>query len=487
MDPQEEDQNLFRNQPPPSEEELKTELKGVLQTLQHFITDMLNIRQNTDLETTKVAIVDDISFRGHTIWILVCSIFIASVGLNANSTAVIIGAMLISPLMGPILGLGLSMATNDLKTMRRSFKNTMIMVSYSVLTAYLFFEFFPIQNETSELLARTAPDFRDVLIAFFGGLALVVARAKKGTIASVIFGVAIATALMPPLCTVGYGLAIRNWDYALGAMYLFSINAIFIALATFIVLKYLRMPMVKYISTKKRQMIHRLTTLLIILVVIPAAITFYNVFQETRFKAQAQKFVNSTIGKYEFRQNGVYLANLTNIKYDKDEGSSIEVVCVGDEVIPRDVILIWEDKKNDYSRLGDTEFKVLQGGQDDSEDKFKYVTELYESKKAEIVSKDKRIQVLEEEVSNLSKNARLDIPFQEISAEAKANYQELEAMGFSYSVKTDFKKLDTIPIFELNWQKGISQKNREDNTEKIQNWLRIRLNDSTVQVKAIGY
>ena len=487
MEPHQEDQNLYRNQPAPSEEEIKKEIKGVLARLQHFISDMLNIRRNTDLEATKIAIIDDISFRGHTIWILVCSIFIASVGLNANSTAVIIGAMLISPLMGPILGLGLSLATNDIKTMRRSFKNTLIMVSYSVLTAYLFFEFFPIQNETSELLARTSPDFRDVLIAFFGGLALVVARAKKGTIASVIFGVAIATALMPPLCTVGYGLAIRKWDYAAGAMYLFSINAIFIALATFIVLKYLRLPMVKYISTKRRQMIHRLTTVLIILVVIPAAITFYNVFQETRFKAQAQNFVNATIGKYEFKQNGVYLADLTHINYDQDGLSTIEVVCVGDEVIPRDVILIWEDKKNEYSRLDDTEFRVLQGGQDDSEDKFKYVSELYESKKAEIINKDKQIQVLEEEILNLRKNARFAIPFQEISAEAKANYQELETLGFSYSIKTDFEKLDTVPIFELRWQSGTNQKTWEDNTSKIQNWLRIRLNDSTVQVNTISY
>ncbi len=487
MEAHEEDQHPYQNQQAPSEEEIKTEIKGVLSKIRHFITDMLNIRQNTDLESTKAAIIDDISFRGHTIWILVCSIFIASVGLNANSTAVIIGAMLISPLMGPILGLGLSLATNDLKTMRRSFKNTLIMVSYSVFTAYLFFEFFPIQNETSELLARTSPDFRDVLIAFFGGLALAIARAKKGTIASVIFGVAIATALMPPLCTVGYGLAIRNWEYAGGAMYLFSINAIFIALATFIVLKYLRMPMVKYISTKKRQMIHRLTTVLIILVIIPATVTFYNVFQETRFKAQAQSFVNNTIGEYEFKKNGVYLADLTHINYEKNGTSSIEVVCVGDEVIPRDVILIWEDKKNDYSRLTDTEFKVLQGGQSSSQDNYKYVTELYEAKKAEIVNKDKRIQVLEEEVSNLSKNKRFAIPFEEISAEAKVNYEELEEMGFSYVIKTDFEKLDTIPIFELRWQQGISQKNRTDNTDKMQNWLRLRLNDSTVQVKTFNY
>lgn len=208
-------EDLHRNNPTPEEpqeatEAIKKDAMGLWQNLRKFLRELLDIRVNTDQEATKEAIIADIPFKGHTSWILICSIFIASVGLNANSTAVVIGAMLISPLMGPILGLGMSLAINDIDTLKRSLKNFGVMVVLSVLTAYLFFEFFPIQDESSELLARTAPDIRDVLIAFFGGLALVIARAKKGTIASVIFGVAIATALMPPLCTVGFGLAHRQ-------------------------------------------------------------------------------------------------------------------------------------------------------------------------------------------------------------------------------------------------------------------------------------
>ncbi len=217
---------LSPTQDPDSGEEVKKDFKGLMGSVRKFLSETLDIRKNTDQEAAKEAIVADIPFKGHTAWILVCSIFIASVGLNANSTAVVIGAMLISPLMGPILGIGMSIGVNDLDTLKRSLKNFAIMVVLSVLTAYLFFELFPLRDESSELLARTAPDIRDVLIAFFGGLALVIARAKKGTIASVIFGVAIATALMPPLCTVGFGLAIGNWEYAAGAMYLFTINTI---------------------------------------------------------------------------------------------------------------------------------------------------------------------------------------------------------------------------------------------------------------------
>src|SRR5690606_13775685 len=249
------------------------------------------IRNNTDQVATKESIIDDIAFKGHTAWILMCSVFIASVGLNANSTAVVIGAMLISPLMRPILGIGYSLAVNDIDTLKRSLKNFAVMVILSILTAFLFFKFFPLRDESSELLARTAPDIRDVLIAFFGGLALVIARAKKGTIASVIFGVAIATALMPPLCTVGFGLAIGNWEYAFGALYLFTINTIFIGLATFLVLKILRFPMVRYANSKRRRLVAQLASLLAIAVMIPAGYTFYKVWQESVFKNQAKQFI----------------------------------------------------------------------------------------------------------------------------------------------------------------------------------------------------
>ena len=161
--------------------------------------------------------------------------------------------MLISPLMGPILGLGLSFALNDIGTFKKSLINLGVMIGLSLFASFMFFYLFPLSDDTSELLGRIKPDIRDVLIAFFGGLALMVAKTKKGTISSVIFGVAIATALMPPLCTAGYGLAKGNFQYFFGAMYLFTINTIFIALAGFVVLKMLRFPMHKYANSKTRR------------------------------------------------------------------------------------------------------------------------------------------------------------------------------------------------------------------------------------------
>ena len=234
-------------------EAVKEDAKGLFKSLSTFFVELLDFRDDTDRDATIDAIKGDIPFKGATAWILICSIFVASIGLNANSTAVVIGAMLISPLMGPILGIGMSIAINDIDTLKKSLINLATMIVLSLLTAFLFFWLFPLSEETSELLGRTRPDIRDVLIAFFGGLALIIARTKKGTIASVIFGVAIATALMPPLCTAGYGLAEGNFQFFGGAMYLFTINTIFIALATFVVLKILRFPMLKYANSKRRR------------------------------------------------------------------------------------------------------------------------------------------------------------------------------------------------------------------------------------------
>ena len=243
---------------PPKEEQdstenIKKDAKGLFENLKKFVVELFDFREDTDHAATIDAIKADIPFKGATAWILIFAVFVASIGLNADSTAVVIGAMLISPLMGPILGLGMSFALNDIATFKKSLKNLGVMIGLSLFASFMFFYFFPLSEDTSELLGRVKPDIRDVLIAFFGGLALMVARTKKGTIASVIFGVAIATALMPPLCTAGYGLAKGNFYYFLGAMYLFTINTIFIALAAFLVLKFLRFPMHKYANAAKRK------------------------------------------------------------------------------------------------------------------------------------------------------------------------------------------------------------------------------------------
>tara|TARA_R110002074_G_scaffold86875_5_gene191806 strand:- start:8940 stop:10409 length:1470 start_codon:yes stop_codon:yes gene_type:complete len=464
-------------------DEVKKDLQGLVGSIKKFLSELLDIRANTDQQATKEAIIADIPFKGHTSWILICSIFIASIGLNANSTAVVIGAMLISPLMGPILGIGMSVAINDIDTLKRSLKNFAVMVILSVITAYLFFNFFPLRDESSELLARTEPDIRDVLIAFFGGLALVIARAKKGTIASVIFGVAIATALMPPLCTVGFGLAIGNWSYATGALYLFTINTIFIALATFLVIKLLRFPMVRYVNSQRRRLIGRLASLLAILVMIPAGFTFYNVFQQSLFKRDANRFIVEKIEPYQFSGEGKFLKDFSDIDFNDGDNSKVELVFMGNETIPDNVIATWRNQMLDYKQLKNCELSIVQGSRNEKANELKYVNELYESQKSILSSKDEKIQLLESELIRLNQLSSNQIPFKEISLEAKTNYENLERLGYAYLISTDFTKTDSIPLFEVTWKKDTNRAETVKDMNKLQAWLRLRLNNNSIQLK----
>jgi len=466
-------------------EKIKKDFQGLLGSVKKFLSELLDIRTNTDQQATKEAIIADIPFKGHTSWILICSIFIASIGLNANSTAVVIGAMLISPLMGPILGIGMSVAINDIDTLKRSLKNFAVMVVLSVVTAYLFYRFFPLRDESSELLARTEPDIRDVLIAFFGGLALVIARAKKGTIASVIFGVAIATALMPPLCTVGFGLAIGNWNYASGAMYLFIINTIFIALATFLIIKLLRFPMVRYVNSQRRKLIGRLASLLAILVMIPAGITFYNVFKKSLFNRDAEAFIAEKIEPYQFTGEGKFLNDFSEVAYDDNGNSKIELFFMGNESVPENVIATWRTQMAEYKQLKGTELAVVQGSRSGEATELKYVNELYESQKSILTSKDEKIQVLETELMRLNQISSNQIPFKEISLEAKTNYENLDRIGYAYLISTDFKKIDSIPLFEVTWKKEAKRAETVKDMSKLEEWLRLRLNNKNIQIKEI--
>ena len=210
-------------------------------SLRRFLRDRFDLGEDGALQDEVVDnICRGVDFRGTNLWVLIFATFVASLGLNVNSTAVIIGAMLISPLMGPIMGMGLSVGINDFDLLKRSVRNFGFMVLVSILTSTLYFVVSPLSGAQSELLARTVPTTYDVLIAFFGGLAGIVAQSRRDRTSTVIPGVAIATALMPPLCTAGYGLATLQLNYFLGAFYLFFINTVFIAIATFVVVRFLK-------------------------------------------------------------------------------------------------------------------------------------------------------------------------------------------------------------------------------------------------------
>ena len=278
-------------------------------TIREFLKTTLNLTNDVDIPAASENIRKNIPFRGPNVYILFVAIIIASVGLNVNSIPVIIGAMLISPLMGPITGLGLGLGTNDRELVLFSIKNLLVMVGISLLAATLYFMLTPLEiDNPTELLARTRPTIYDVFIALFGGLAgvLETARKEKGTVIS---GVAIATALMPPLCTVGYGIANLSWQYTIGALFLFSINCIFIAMAAYLMAKFLKFPVKTVEQHRTRYFI--LSYGLVILLAATSIFTGYHVIRENDFTKLANRFVkkNQNIGKTYIYDSQVNIDN----------------------------------------------------------------------------------------------------------------------------------------------------------------------------------
>lgn len=305
-------------------EELKFSFSNFLRAFLIYLKTVVSIRQEVDYQGSVESIRNDIDFKGVNVWVLGASIVIASIGLNVNSTAVIIGAMLISPLMGPIVGVGLSIGINDFKMLIRSLKSLGTAVAISILISALYFFLTPFGEVQSELIARTRPTLLDVLVAIFGGTALIVAKTKKGTVASVIFGVAIATALMPPLCTAGYGLANGNWEFFLGASYLFLINSVFIALSTWLIVKYLGFPLTTYMNKQRQKRIKTYILVISLLIIVPSGFTFWNTIQESIFTNNAERFISEN---FDFEATWI---NKKDITYNDGETPTVDVYLMGD-------------------------------------------------------------------------------------------------------------------------------------------------------------
>ena len=445
-----------------------------------YLVNLLDFRKDADQISTTEAIKADVQFKGATAWILICSIFVASIGLNTNSIPVVIGAMLISPLMGPILGVGLSIAINDIDTLRTSIISLGTMMLLSILTSFLYFYVFDINADTSELFARTRPDIREILIAFFGGLALIIARTKKGTIATVIYGVAIATALIPPLCTAGYGIAVGSMDYFLGAMYLFIINTIFIALATFIVVKFLKFPMINYVDSIRRRRISRFATLAAIIVMIPAVWTFVNVVKESNFKNDAMSFVNSEL---DILPNSKYIKKNILIQYNKDIPSVIELTTLGNDQISDEIEFVLSTKMKNYSSLDNTELIINQSLFREINN-LEYMEELRSRDSLDLLSQTQKINFLENKIQQLLKLEQNNIEFPGLVNEVSINYSEIQNFSYSNVLKSDFKSIDTISVFYVKWNDSlINELDITNKSAQLEKWLKYKLNLDSILIK----
>ncbi len=407
-----------------------------------------------DKEKVVENVTTNTSFRGSNLWILACAIIIASVGLNVNSTAVIIGAMLISPLMGPILGAGLALGTYNFPLLKKSVKNLFIATTVSLVVSTLYFYVSPFKDVQSELLARTSPNIYDVLIAFFGGLVGVIAitRVEKG---NPIPGVAIATALMPPLCTAGYGLATLNFAYFLGAFYLYTINCFFICIATFLVIKYLKYPPTQGIDDRYEKRIRYGISILIIIMIVPSFYLAYTLWNEKRFTKAAEQFVNA-----EFVSKG-YTVIYKKISYN-DRPKKIELAFLSKKFSKEE--LDSYNKMLTVSGLANTELSVKQ---DDVDLKSEILNELNKQDDA-ISAKDIVINNLRLELTNY----KVDDPG--LVKELAILFPQLQNISLGKVERypyTDSAKLQFVLLYDSG---------EKVDEEKLIQWLGQRLHSTEV-------
>lgn len=418
-------------------------------------------------EETIRQISSGVYFRGSNLWVLIFAIFIASLGLNTNSTAVIIGAMLISPLMGPIIGMGLSIGINDLELLKSSLKNYMVATVISVITATVYFVITPLTEAQSELLARTSPTLYDVLIALCGGAAGILALSTKGK-GNVIPGVAIATALMPPLCTAGYGLAVGNLSYFFGAFYLFFINTVFICLATYIGVRMLRFTPKTFLDTTRMKKVQRYIVTLVVLTMLPATYMTVNIIKRSIYDNNAAKFV-----KNELTFSGTQIISQTLNEKD----NTLNIVAVGKQISDSSITQA-SRRLAQYSLEGYT-LNVIQGSQSDSLlKKFNTVSTISsEVNKQKLLEQSALINTLETQLAQYTSYETLG---KEISREVSTLFPDITKISIANvsEARTDTAKYTRYVLSVIECNKRISA----TDTDKLHQWLKTRTKADSVRV-----
>ncbi len=419
-----------------------------------------------ELETIEY-ISKNVEFKGANLWILIFAIFVASVGLNVNSTAVIIGAMLISPLMGPIMGIGMAAGINDFDLLKRSFRNLGVAVFISILTSTIYFAVTPISSAQSELLARTEPTVWDVLIALFGGLAGIVAGSRKEK-SNAIPGVAIATALMPPLCTAGYGLATGNLLYFVGAFYLFFINSVFISLSTYLIVRFMKYPKKDFLDPKRENQVKTYITIITLMTIIPSVYLAYGLVKKSIWNEQARRFVGLEI---KFPNTQV----LTAAYHYNIPPKTIEVSLIGDQ-LPEEEIAKLNAKLAGFG-LEETTLNFLQSGKSTDLNLLRndILKDLYERNEALIRDKDEKIALLENEILADANARKLSL---EIAEEAKINHPNLKKFTIGRTMMTDLEKksVDTLLVAYAQF----SPKPTTAESNRLTEWIKVRTKADTI-------
>jgi len=411
-----------------------------------------------------------VEFKGLNLWTLIFAIFIASIGLNVNSTAVIIGAMLISPLMGPIIGIGMGAGVFDFELIKKAGKNLFIASVIGLLTSTLYFAISPLSNAQSELLARTSPTIWDVLIAFFGGLAGIVANSRK-KFNNVIPGVAIATALMPPLCTAGFGLATGQWSFFFGAFYLYLINSVFISISTFLIVRFLKFEPVSYVNTKTAAKVKKWVITIALLTIIPSLYLAYIFVQNEIFVKNANHLINEEIPSIN------YTIINKNINPDNKQ---ITLTIIGD-ANNDSLSNIIELKKSKYG-LENTKILIKNSVSNDkpnedlNELKEGIIEEMFVKQENELKLKSQEIKQLEKKISSLNE---FDLKREQAIDEFYALYGKPQELIIERSINHKPNDIDTnlIVLFKTS-----SDKFTEEKLNEMENWMQVKFGIKKIKI-----
>lgn len=473
-----ESKNKLRGTPEEkSKEKIRTGYGELSNGLSEFFKNLADLRPGLDRAGTIIRIRDNREMKGANAWLLMCSIMVASLGLDLNSPAVIIGAMLISPLMSPILGIGLSFGIEDRDMLRNSFFHLLVAIGIALVTSFIYFKLTPFGAKTPEINSRTAPTLLDVMVAFFGGIAGIVSGSRKDQ-SNAIPGVAIATALMPPLCVTGYGLAKGDWEAMVYSFYLFFINATFVALATYLIVRLLKFPQKQFKDEKEKRRTHIRMLLLSILLIIPSTYTMWNVYCKVQEKKKIQISMDDIFGNgnWEWEQNNIssrdkklkvraYLAD--HVPTDSIASKINRFYAKTDSVADlRCIRTNLSQEKIDEAKLGSSiEKRILETLEDDIQ---------------HIDAKDQKIGILKAKLDSLSSDETF---FENITAEAQTLFPDLKEIGFARIQQSNFDTtVMQMPTFIVHWEKNKKVREKEQDSNKLYNWIKYRAKLDSLQI-----
>ncbi|HKK76018.1 MAG TPA: TIGR00341 family protein [Saprospiraceae bacterium] len=467
------------NQPIEENKTIGQKADNWINAIQKWLQDLVDLEKGLDREGTIIAIKSNKRMRGANAWLLICSIMIASLGLDLDSGAVIIGAMLISPLMAPILGVGLSVAINDREALGISLQHFTLAIILALISSTLYFAITPFGDLTPQIKSRTEPNLLDGLVAVFGGLAGIISTSRKEK-SSAIPGVAIATALMPPLCVTGYGLANQNWTIALNSFYLFFLNSFFIAMTAFLLIRYMKFEMHTYEDKREARRTRTILILFSLLLVLPSVYILYNVYQKRQDIATIETFIEEYINQDPAQRK---CSDYTFLRGDSTHTLVLEVF---GKDIPNDSIPLFEEILKEEG-LKNTNLRIIQESDLDLEKVRNMDNKLANLgsvvNQLEIAQNEKSAQqlLIEGLVQKVDSLQYRSVPFEKIGQEAKTVFPDIVELSFGRMQRSDFNnQVQQVPVWLIDWDRRKSTNAVLRDEKKLKDFLKVRAQLDTV-------